>query len=92
VIVTVIRLTHMQLPPFRYHPDPFASGAVERERIKCVCCKKTVEHAYVASAYSTHDLDGKLCLWCIADGTANEKLTLNSQILIRYAKLALTNQ
>ena len=63
----------MQLPSFRYHPDPFASGAVERERIRCVCCEKTVEHAYVASAYSTHDLDGQLCLWCIADGTANEK-------------------
>ena len=73
VIADVISLNKMQLPTFRYHPDPFASGAVERENIRCVCCEKQVEHAYVASAYSTHELDRKLCLWCIADGSAHKK-------------------
>ena len=68
----VITLSQMELPTFRYHPNPVASGAVEPERARCECCERMVDHIYVASTYSTHDID-KLCPWCIADGTAHEK-------------------
>ncbi len=60
----------MNLPKFRYHPDPLASGAVEQKAGTCVCCERPVEFIYVATTYSTHDLRGKLCPWCIADGSA----------------------
>lgn len=64
----------MKLPTFRYHPDPIASGAVSKKPGTCICCNKNVEYLYVASAYSIHDLRGKVCPWCIADGSAHEKL------------------
>ncbi|MFN5534877.1 MAG: CbrC family protein, partial [Planctomyces sp.] len=63
----------MELPHFKYHPDPIASETVKRQSGTCVCCEKQVEYLYVASAYSVHDLSGKLCPWCIADGSAHKK-------------------
>jgi uncharacterized protein len=63
----------MGLPTFRYHPDPIATGAVVRESATCLCCGKTVDHVYVASAYLTHEFDRNLCPWCIADGSAHQK-------------------
>ncbi len=66
-------LSIMELPTFRYHPDPIASGAIVRENATCVCCERVVDHVYVASAYSIHEFDRNLCPWCIADGTAHKK-------------------
>ncbi|MCA8998918.1 MAG: CbrC family protein [Planctomycetaceae bacterium] len=63
----------MDLPTFRYHPDPLASGAIKKESGICACCGKHADYMYVASAYSSHDLRGKLCPWCIADGSAHDK-------------------
>ena len=63
----------MKLPVFRYHPHPISTKAIKRRSTRCACCDKDVEYAYVAPAYSTHDLSEKLCPWCIADGTAHEK-------------------
>jgi len=63
----------MNLPYFRYHPDPIASRAIEQKAGRCICCNKQVDYLYVASRYSTRDGGGNLCPWCIADGSAHSK-------------------
>lgn len=62
----------MELPKFRYHPDPLVTGAVVRETGVCVCCNRQVEYLYDASDYG-EDLPSKICPWCIADGSAHEQ-------------------
>lgn len=63
----------MDLPKFKYHPDPLKSGAIESCNKVCVCCGKEVDYIYMGSAYGPEDLCEELCPWCIADGSANEK-------------------
>lgn len=63
----------MKLPSFRYHPDPVKTGAVVEQHQTCVGCEKEVSHIYFGPCFSIHDIEEKLCPWCIADGTANEK-------------------
>lgn len=63
----------MRPPEFRYHPDPLRTGVVKRSNVACVCCGRSRGFIYTASVYSTHDLNGKLCPWCIANGSAATK-------------------
>lgn len=63
-----------QLPKFRYHPDPVATGAFEECAATCVCCKKPRGMIYVGPVYAIDDLDEALCPWCIADGSAAAQL------------------
>lgn len=62
------------LPLFRYHPDPLATGAIEARQVQCACCGQVRGFVYVQPVYATSDLDEKLCPWCIADGSAAGKL------------------
>lgn len=64
----------MDLPVFRYHPDPLATGAVEARRFTCACCQQPRDFVYLQSVSAAADLDEKLCPWCIADGAAAAKL------------------
>jgi uncharacterized protein CbrC (UPF0167 family) len=64
----------MDLPTFRYHPDPLATGAIEPRPITCACCGEPRGFVYVQPVYATTELDEKLCPWCIADGSAAAKL------------------
>lgn len=61
------------LPVFRYHPNPIDSGSVEASPEKCVCCKQARGYIYTGPVYAEDDLDGRLCPWCIADGSAYAK-------------------
>lgn len=61
------------LPVFRYHLDPIASGSIVASSEKCACCKKARGFMYAGPAYSEEDLDDALCPWCIADGSAAKK-------------------
>lgn len=63
----------MDLPFFRFHPDPLGTGAIVRQAGHCVCCNQDVDYLYVGPSTSIHDLEEKLCPWCIASGEANEK-------------------
>jgi len=58
------------LPVFRYHPDPVATGAIVRSDVACACCGEATGFAYDGPWYATHDPDGVICPWCIADGRA----------------------
>ena len=63
----------MNLPAFRYHPDPVASGSIVASDAQCACCGKRRGFIYTGPAYCEEELEDALCPWCIADGTAHEK-------------------
>ena len=64
----------MNLPTFKYHPNPIETGAIEESETTCVCCGKARGFVYVGPVYAEEEYDGLICPWCIADGSAHEKL------------------
>ncbi len=62
------------VPRFRYHPDPIATGSVVASDRVCVACGQPRGYVYVGPVYSAEDLDESLCPWCISDGTAHQRL------------------
>jgi uncharacterized protein CbrC (UPF0167 family) len=66
----------MDLPTFRYHPDPLATGSIAHSEGICRCCEKARGFIYTGPVYSSEeDLDGAFCPWCIADGSAAERFS-----------------
>lgn len=63
----------MNLPVFRYHPDPLSTGSVVESPAKCLCCRQKRGYIYAASVYAEKELEDALCPWCIADGSAHSK-------------------
>src|SRR5262249_13519113 len=64
----------MGFPAFKYHPDPVATGAIVESDASCACCGQARGFAYEAAVYGEKEIDGALCPWCIADGSAAKKL------------------
>jgi uncharacterized protein CbrC (UPF0167 family) len=64
----------MNLPQFKYHPDPLATGSVERSDATCVCCGQKRGFIYTGPVYAEEELYDRICPWCIADGSAQAKL------------------
>ncbi len=62
------------LPTFNYHPDPIATGSIEPSDIECVCCGKRRGFIYTGPVYAIEEYADCICPWCIADGSAHEKL------------------
>jgi hypothetical protein len=58
------------LPTFRYHPDPVATGALERRPGECRRCRRDRGWLYAVAPYAALDLRDALCPWCVADGSA----------------------
>jgi uncharacterized protein CbrC (UPF0167 family) len=64
----------VDLPQFRYHPDPIETGSVKPSAATCACCERARGFVYTGLPYAEEeDLDGRLCPWCIADGSAHER-------------------
>lgn len=63
----------MQLPEFRYHPDPEATGSVAACAEACLRCGQARGFIYTGPVHATEELDRCLCPWCIADGSAAEQ-------------------
>ncbi|GAB3949783.1 CbrC family protein [Streptomyces sparsus] len=61
------------LPFFRYHPDPLATGAIRAAAEACACCELSRGWVYTATFYTAQDVSGRFCPWCIADGSAAER-------------------
>ena len=62
------------LPKFKYHPNPLATGSIEKSDTPCACCKRTRGYVYTGPTYGEDEYDHNLCPWCIADGSAHGKL------------------
>lgn len=59
-----------QLPEFPYHPDPVATGSVERSDATCLSCGRPRGLIYTGPVYAVEELTDGLCPWCIGDGSA----------------------
>lgn len=55
-----------ELPAFKYHPDPLATGSIVPSTTECGSCGRVRGYAYSTSPH--------VCPWCIADGSACAKL------------------
>lgn len=62
----------MDLPTFRYHPDPVATGAVVPTDEACECCGESRGFKYNSTMYASESPEC-VCPWCIADGSAAQK-------------------
>jgi uncharacterized protein CbrC (UPF0167 family) len=65
---------YMELPTFRYHPDPIGTGSIEVSDVVCVVCQQARGYVYTSHAYSRKEYSNCICPWCIADGSAHGKL------------------
>jgi len=63
----------MELPNFKYHPDPLATGSVVPSDTSCRCCERVRGFIYIGPVYAEDELADSICPWCIADGAAHEK-------------------
>ncbi len=64
----------MALPTFKYHPDPLATGSVINSDSECASCGKARGFIYAGPVYAVEEYDQRICPWCIADGSAHERL------------------
>jgi uncharacterized protein CbrC (UPF0167 family) len=64
----------MPFPTFRYHPDPISTGCVASSDTECVCCGNPRGFVYTGPVYAVEEYDECICPWCIADGSAHDKL------------------
>jgi uncharacterized protein CbrC (UPF0167 family) len=62
------------LPLFKYFPDPVAAGSVIESDATCECCSKARGWIYSGPVYAEGDYEEAICPWCIADGSAHNKL------------------
>jgi len=64
----------MELPFFKYHPDPIATGSIRPSDTKCAVCGQVRGYIYTGPVYCEGEYNDRICPWCIADGSAHEKL------------------
>ena len=69
------------LPDFPYHPDPVATESVARSDATCVCCGRRRGFVYAGAPYGEGDFEACICPWCIADGSAAERLDVEFNAL-----------
>ncbi len=65
----------LDLPVFKYHPDPIATGSVVASEDECDCCGLARGYIYVGPVYSADEPDA-LCPWCISSGLAHEQFAV----------------
>lgn len=63
-----------QLPTFRFHPDPIASGSVVISEKACSVCEKVRGYIYTGPTYCEEEIEEAICPWCLADGSAHTAL------------------
>lgn len=80
----------MDLPIFKYHPDPLATGSIIESNAMCHCCEQSKGYIYISNVYAEEDLDNKICPWCIADGSAAQKFdaTFSESIALEQAGIS----
>src|SRR5215212_4957530 len=88
-VANSVSVVMADLPTFRYHPDPLATGAIQPSEEECICCGEARGFIYTGPIYAEEDLDDSFCPWCIADGSAAEKFdaTFTDLDALCFAKL-----
>lgn len=59
----------MDLPKFKYHPNPLATGSIQPSEVTCECCGKARGYIYSSVLYAEEEVES-VCPWCISDGSA----------------------
>ncbi|WP_201373855.1 CbrC family protein [Ktedonobacter robiniae] len=59
----------LPLPFFKYHPDPLATGMIQRRQTTCPICQQVRAYVYVGPFYAEERVKG-ICPWCIQSGLA----------------------
>ena len=62
----------MELPKFKYHPNPLQTGSIEQSNEECEVCKQKRGYISTTGIYAIENVDN-ICPWCIADGSAAKK-------------------
>lgn len=62
----------LELPKFKYYPDPLGSGDIIKYETICPVCNQKREYKYIGPFLSKQGAEG-ICPWCIADGSAAKK-------------------
>lgn len=62
----------MELPRFKYNPDPINAKVIKKNKTHCPVCDKEKEYVFVGPFYSVEEIEG-ICPWCIHDGSASKK-------------------
>jgi uncharacterized protein CbrC (UPF0167 family) len=64
----------MELPAFRYYPDPVAGESIEPSAELCWACEEPRGHLVTCVAYGAEVPDeARFCPWCVADGSAHRR-------------------
>jgi uncharacterized protein CbrC (UPF0167 family) len=64
-------------PEFPYHPDPLTTGSIVPSGLPCALCGHRYGFVYTGPVFAADDfVDGPLCPWCIADGSAALRLRI----------------
>ncbi|MFP5580131.1 MAG: CbrC family protein [Acidimicrobiia bacterium] len=58
-----------QIPSFRYHPDPIATGSIVASDRECEVCHRSRGFVYQGPFFAVEAVES-ICPWCIADGSA----------------------
>jgi uncharacterized protein len=62
----------LQIPSFKYNPDPFKIRVFKEENAICPCCQKNTPVVYCGPFYAVERVKG-ICPDCIKDGSAAKK-------------------
>jgi len=62
----------VELPTFKYHPDPLKTDSIVKSDALCECCGKANGYIYNSVMYSEDDIEN-ICPWCISNGAAASK-------------------
>lgn len=67
----------MELPNFRYFPDPLGEGIIKISNNCCMVCNQHRGYIYTGHVYASREYSDCICLWCIADGSAHHTLDVS---------------
>lgn len=68
----------MELPKFKYHPDPLKTGCIKESDETCQVCEQKTGYIYNGTIYGggKNNIE-RICPWCIANGEAHEKFQVS---------------
>ncbi|MCW7460446.1 CbrC family protein [Leptospira bandrabouensis] len=63
----------MNIPKFKYHPDPIKTGSIVPSDEICICCGQKSGYLYFGPVYTEADIEEQICPNCISNGLAHSK-------------------